>query len=402
LDKFSCYEDATNDGYFNTDDVATTELYPATALRDRAGKGVLISYRIRQANSWGSVIRLFGLSLMLTLSACSNFGYYAQSVQGQIEILWQRQDITALVENRDTPAELVEKLKLVLRIRDFATEALNLPDNNSYRTYVDLKRPYVVWNVFAAPEFSFDLQQWCFPFAGCVRYRGYFTKESAERFASPWREKGYDTYVGGVAAYSTLGWFNDPVLNTIINRDEPGLAGLIFHELSHQLLYVKDDTAFNEGFAVTVELEGVRRWLQAANSQSMFVQYAAEQHRRQQFIDLVMKTRDRLQALYDTQLSEPDKRAQKTRLLAQFQLEYQDIKHQNWGGYNGYDKWFDNAVNNAKIAAVATYRDYVPAFQSLLRQHQNDLPAFYRATKELGKLTKPEREQKLQYLLLSQ
>ncbi len=324
------------------------------------------------------------------LSGCATLGYYAQSINGQLEVLDKRQPIVELLAAPDTPLALREKLQTVLTIRDFASAELALPDNASYRSYADLQRPFVVWNVFAAKPFELSLKRWCFPFAGCVGYRGYFTKTDAQAYARQIASEGLETYVGGVAAYSTLGWFDDPMLNTVMKRSRARIAGLMFHELAHQQLYVDDDTAFNEGFATTVELEGVRRWLRAYGDEQQRRDYARFRQRQADFVALVTRARDRLQVVYGQPLAEPAMQRQKTTIKTELRQEYQQLKKQ-WKGYAGYDGWFAQDLNNAQLAAVTTYRDAVPAFQRLLAKQGGDMAAFYRACAELGALPMAER-----------
>ena len=343
---------------------------------------------------------LFVLCVSLCISGCGNLGYYAQSISGQMEILRKREPIASLLEDPQLDAKLRQKLILVQEIRRYASETLALPDNDSYRSYADLHRRFVVWNVFATPEFSFELQEWCFPFAGCVRYRGYFSAADAESYAQGLQQTGMDVYVGGVEAYSTLGWFDDPVLNTILWRDNARLAGLIFHELAHQQLYVKGDTAFNEGFASTVESEGVLRWLNDKNDAQLAEEYRQFRLRNESFIALVKSTRTQLEQVYLSAQDIAQKRTQKQSLIAQMQEHYQRLK-QDWGGYRGYDAWFAHDINNAQLAGISTYQDYVPAFQRLLRQNQGDFAAFYRAVAALAAQDKQQRDQSLQALLSS-
>lgn len=336
---------------------------------------------------------LTSIALIGTVSAigaCSGLGYYGQSISGQLQVLHRRQSISSLLQDDATPITLKAKLQSALEMRRYASEVLGLPDNASYMSYADLDRPYVIWNVFAAPELSTELERWCFPFAGCVQYRGYFSESDAEAFAQRLREKGYDTHVGGVSAYSTLGWFDDPLLNTVIRRSDARLAGLIFHELAHQQLYVKGDTAFNEGFATTVELEGVRRWLEHAGQEAEVQEYLASRQRRQDFTNLVIRTRDQLQQLYDTDLDAATKRARKHAILEAMRGEYLVLK-QNWGGHGGYDRWFDDELNNAKLGAVSAYHDYVPLFQALLARKGGDLQAFYAEVKQIADTPAQER-----------
>lgn len=353
-------------------------------------------YRNRHWINW-IIFALILMIVILTLG-CSNLGYYAQSVSGGYEVLSKREPIADVLDDPSVPQTIKNKLQVVLEIRDFASQELQLPDNDSYRTYVDLERPYVVWNVFAAPEFSMEMKEWCFLFVGCVRYRGYFDEQDAQKYASELKEEGLDVYVTGIAAYSTIGWFDDPVLNTIIKRDEIRLAGLIFHELSHQEVFVKGDTAFNEGFSVTVELEGVRRWLQHQDSPELMQKYQLRKDRHKQFVALVNKTRDQLEALYNSGDAGETMRDKKAAIIEGMKQQYQQLKTE-WDGYAGYDRWFSKPINNAQIAAVTTYRDYVPAFQALLAKHKHDMRAFYAAVEELGELPKEERTRAIQALM---
>jgi len=318
-------------------------------------------------------------------------GYYGQSIGGQWEVWEKRQPIDELLAAPDTDDALRKKLQTVLSMRDFASHELSLPDNDSYRSYADLQRPFVVWNVFAAQPFEMRLKRWCFPFAGCVGYRGYFSQTAAQAFADELAAEGMDVYVGGVAAYSTLGWFDDPVLNTVMQRSPARLAGLMFHELAHQQLYVEGDTAFNEGFATTVQLEGVRRWLEKNGDTQQRQQYAQSQSRQDAFVMLVTDVRDRLAAVYQQGLNETDIQARKTAIQSELRQKYQQLKKQ-WKGYAGYDVWFAQKLNNAQLAAVTTYRDAVPMFQRLLAEQGGDLLAFYRACAALGEMPPAERQ----------
>jgi len=337
------------------------------------------------------------ISSTILISGCSNLGYYAQSISGQIGIMNAGEPIEELLQSDDTAPELKQKLALALQMREFATNKLRLPDNDSYRSYADTGSPYVVWNIVAAPEFSLQLEEWCFPFAGCIRYRGYFAKEDVVEYAKQYREKSYDVYLRGVEAYSTLGWFDDPLLNTVLHRSDASLAGLIFHELAHQVVYVDNDSAFNESFAKTVELEGLRLWMKDNGTTEAFEKYKNNSSRRIIFIELVIKTYDKLAQLYVQKISDEDKRNKKQAIIEQMRMSYNQIK-QRWDGYSGYDNWFSSDINNAKIAAITTYADYVPAFTALLRQHKSDFKKFYEAVSELGDLPKKERDIKLEAL----
>jgi predicted aminopeptidase len=328
------------------------------------------------------------------LSGCSAAPYYWQAANGQLE-LWRRsRPIDDWLADPNANDALKARLKQVQEIRTFASSDLGLPDNGSYRSYADLGRPYVVWNVFAAPEFSLQPKEWCFPVAGCVGYRGYFAEDSARTFADGLKGEGYDTYVGGVPAYSTLGWFDDPVPSTIIRHPDTEVARLIFHELAHQVLYVKDDTTFNESFATAVEQEGVKRWVQARGSPEKLAQFERAQARKRQFVALVLEYQGKLAATYASSAGDDEKRALKAETFAAMRADYAELKR-SWGMPSGYDAWFAGPLNNAQIVSVASYTQQVPAFQALLAQENGDMNRFYGAAKELAQLPKAERDAKL-------
>ncbi len=336
--------------------------------------------------------RLFCIYLfLLSISGCSQISYYAQSVRGQLDIWSREKPITEVINNSASPQALRDKLALALKAREFASAELGLPQNQSYRRYADLGRSFVVWNVFAAPEFSTQPVQWCFVMAGCVNYRGYFAKADADAFAAEAAAKGHDVYVGGVPAYSTLGWFADPVLNTFVNYPAVELARIIFHELSHQVVYVKDDTVFNESFAVAVEREGLRRWLATHGSEQDRQTYVRMQGYRADFIALIQTYRARLEVLYRQDIGAEAMRAAKQQVFDDMQGDYGKLKTA-WGGFAGYDRWFAQQPNNALLASVSIYTQRVPAFEAMLREQSNDLPKFFEVVKVLARLDKPARE----------
>jgi predicted aminopeptidase len=340
------------------------------------------------------MIRVALLGMLFLISGCTPVGYYAQAVSGHLELMRLAVPIEERLRESSTPDPLRAKLARVLIIREFASRDLALPDNGSYRSYADLGRPFAVWNVFAAPEFSVKPVESCFLFAGCVSYRGYYSEEAARQYAAALTQKGYDTYVGGVPAYSTLGWFDDPVLSTFIQYPETEVARIVFHELAHQTVYVKDDTMFNESFASMVEEEGVRRWLDRDGTPGQRTAYLESRRRRSEFVTFMLKYRLRLSDYYAHPVSAEEKRAGKQRLFAELDHEYRALKA-SWGGFSGYDRLFARGANNALLASIASYSELVPAFRELLAQNQGDLAAFYAAAKALGDLEKREREARL-------
>lgn len=348
------------------------------------------------------VTGIFLTIILLLISACSNLGYYAQSASGQLDVINRTVPIQSLLDKADTDPVLKTRLQLVLQIRDFASSELGLPDNDSYRSYADLERPYAIWNVFAAPSLSLESTRWCFPFAGCVSYKGYFNEQDAKDFAAELKKQGQDVYVAGISAYSTLGWFDDPMLNTIINRYDPELAGLIFHELAHQQVYVQNDTEFNESFAMTVELAGTKSWLDSVNinkknSEKIYQDFVTRKKRRLQFVELVMETRGKLALVYQADTNDSEKLIQKATIIKILRKQYATIR-KTWRGYPGYDKWFNSEINNAKLGSIGTYHRFVPAFKKLLVKGKT-FENFYRAVKKLSRLEKSERHTALDKLV---
>ncbi|HEX8011818.1 MAG TPA: aminopeptidase [Casimicrobiaceae bacterium] len=326
----------------------------------------------------------------LILSGCSTAEYYWQGISGQLDLLHRAQPIPAVLDSVRDPV-LKRKLERVLAIRDYASRELRLPDNASYRRYSELGRRFVLWNVFATPPLSLKPRQWCFPIAGCVNYRGYFAEADARAEAARLAAGGDDVYIGGVPAYSTLGYFSDPMLSTFIRYPDTEIARLIFHELAHQIVYVKDDTVFNESFAVAVEEESLRRWLAAQHDPELDRQFATAERYRTAFRALVERTRAKLEALYASNLSDEAKLAGKARAFEAMRAGYAETKRA-WGGFSAYDYWFAQGPNNASLAAVGLYTQKVPEFQALLAADGDDLPRFYARVKALAALPKVERD----------
>jgi len=349
-------------------------------------------YRARTLlKSNGVKAALFAL-LAIVLVSCETVGYYSQAARGQLTIVFAREDIQHLIERPDLSQELAGKFAKVMDIREFAESELGLPVGGNYSSYVDVEREHVVWNVFAAPEFSVDPVNWCYPIAGCVAYRGYFSQQSALSYAAKLEEDGFDVYTGGVDAYSTLGWFEDSLLSTVLNRADYQLAGLIFHELAHQLVYLPGDTTFNESFATAVEREGVRRWLAKSNKDFNIDAALLDYDRQQQFVDLVGGYRDRFESLYQLEINQSSMRSQKLELQQTLREEYAVLKQQ-WQGYEGYDGWFSRSLNNAQLSTVASYNDLLPFFAAVFEQSNQDFSTFYAEVSRLAALPEQERDE---------
>jgi predicted aminopeptidase len=331
------------------------------------------------------------------LEGCA--GYYLQAAAGQASLMRARVPMEQVLADPATPETLRQQLLLVDAALLFARLDLGLPPTKSYRHYADLGRPYVVWNVFAAPEFSLEPRQWCYPIAGCTTYRGWFSEERARASATRLVARGDDVFVGGVAAYSTLGWFADPVLNTMLGDNDAGLAGLLFHELAHQRVYVPGDTLFNEGFATLVEEEGARRWLASRNDETGLCSFQVRQSRRAVVLAIMDELRSRLAAVYASEASIEQRRQERVSVFDQARSSYARLRA-GWPEPPWFDIWFEPGLNNARLAALSSYEDYVPAFRALLVREGGDLVRFYASVEALGEREPEDRELALQELSL--
>lgn len=334
--------------------------------------------------------RYAALVVFFGIAGCSHLSFYGQAIRGHFNLITQREPIEVILSDPGRNADLLAKLRLARKIRDFASEELALPDNGSYRSYVDVGRRYVTWAVFAAPGLSLEPRLWCFPVAGCVPYRGYFNERDALAESEKLQASGMDTYVRGVAAYSTLGWFDDPVINTMLLDGEISLASLIFHELAHQRVYVDDDSNFNEAFAMAVQQTGVRRWLRQMRSNEDLEAYEQAILRQREFYALIIEIKQQLAVVYDSALSDADKRNCKQAVIASARQRYVQLK-QKWGGYAAYDGWFEEPLNNAKLAATAVYLDKVSGFVRLLKACDGNYSRFYRQVELIADMPLDQR-----------
>jgi predicted aminopeptidase len=307
--------------------------------------------------------------LILLCAGCESVAYYGQAIGGHLKLMAAARPVDAWIDDPSTPPELKQRLEVAQRIRQYASRELHLPENGSYHSYADLKRRYAVYNVFAAPKFSVDPKPECFPFTGCVAYRGFYSEDAARQHAARLREQGYDVYVGGVLAYSTLGWFDDPLLSTFIRYPDSQVARLVFHELAHQVVYAKNDTTFNESFAVVVEEEGVRRWLEAENRRVELAAFHEAQARKRDLAARIKETRERLKLVYDSSLTEEQK-------LEQKRAEFDRLRA-------SFPQFVPAEPNNAFLVSIALYNELVPALERVLAASAG-LDDFYRRARSLA------------------
>ncbi|OQR35474.1 aminopeptidase [Pseudomonas sp. Bc-h] len=334
---------------------------------------------------------------ILLLSGCSSLSYYTQLASGQLALLQAREPVADVIADPQRDPKLRDHLLKSQQARAFASEHLHLPDNKSYRLYADIHRRYVVWNVFATDEFSLDPVTHCFPIAGCVAYRGYYDQGAARGEAALQKLDGKDVYVSGVEAYSTLGWFNDPIISSMMNWGDERLATLIFHELAHQRFYVKDDSEFNESYATFVEEEGTRQWRAARGLPAETA--SSEAQRRDQLTQLALETRDRLKALYAEPLSPDVMRQRKAEEFDRLRSAYRQMRDSQWGGDKRFDSWVYAPMNNARLLPIGLYDQWVPSFEALFRQVKGDWLAFFVAVEKMGGLPKDERKAALERLM---
>lgn len=333
---------------------------------------------------------MLAAAVPLLLSGC----YYGHLAHGQYELLSRRTPIAKLLADPATSPALRERLTKALEARRFASRELGLPDNGSYRTYADLERPYAVWNVFAAPELGLRAHNWCYPVLGCMAYRGYYDHARAEAMARELRAEGLDVFIAGIGAYSTLGWFDDPLLSTMRGADDE-LAGTIFHELAHQVAFAEGDTEFNESFASFVEQEGLRRYLAAQPALARAAD--RRQQRRTDVVGLILRSRARLGEIYADEAPDGEKRHRKELEFERLRQEYADLRA-GWGDDRSWDGWFAGELNNARLLPFGLYNQWIPAFAALFQQQKGDWGAFYREVDALAEMNKEQRQQRLEAL----
>jgi predicted aminopeptidase len=369
---------------------------------------VELSGKSHWLNGWHNrlMINVAGIALnmcgvILLLSGCSEMRYYQQSAGGQLDILDRRVPIEELVEDEAQDPQLRARLQRVAQFRAFAIEQLKLPETGSYTAYADLERDYVVKSLFAAPEFSVELHQWCYPILGCAAYRGYFDTELLAKDNELFRAQGFDTYIALIPAYSTLGWFDDPVLNTVIGWPDPQLAGLVFHELAHQKLYVEGDTVFNESFATAVEQAGVELWLAEQGNTGLLSQYQVRRARQRKVVELIEQIRSELDELYRQDMNRNTMRHAKQQQLDMSQKRYRVLRGK-WEDDPGYDNWFAGELNNAKLGSVSAYHACVDEFLALLGEEEYNFDEFYKRAATIGALDLPARRERMTCLSINQ
>ncbi len=330
-----------------------------------------------------------GRVLLLLCAALTGGCYYAQAVRGQIEVLSKREPIDELLADESTSEALAERLRLVEDARRYSIEELFLPDNDSYTSYSDLDRSYVLWNVFAAPEFSIQPHRWCYPIVGCLAYRGYFKKERAEKVAADLAADGYDVFLGGVTAYSTLGRFDDPVLNTMLNWDDVRLVEVLFHELAHQVVYIRDDTAFNESFATAVAEAGIRRYLRDRDREDALQSYEERRTLTRELMALLTTAREDLGRLYDSAAGDAEKRLLKADRIEALTADVRTLL-ERYG--RDPDTWLWAPFNNARLASFSVYEGHLPAFRRMLADCDGAFRCFLAEVERVADLDREARD----------
>lgn len=326
--------------------------------------------------------------LCISFSACTTISYYHQSISGHFKMISKREQIVDIVNDSARDEKLIKQLNLALELRAFASSELKLPENDSYRSYVQLDQPYITWNVFAADKYSISLQQWCFMVVGCVPYRGYFAESEAINFAENLSEQGLDVYVAGAPAYSTLGWFDDPLLSSMIDRGEITTAAYIFHELAHQQFYLKGDGAFNEAFATAVEEIGVRQWLMQRPQE--LESYNEWLMQKTIFSQFVKSSREEFELLYQQEYDSEKMLVEKEILIAEMRRKFSNLSAGN-KHISRYTNWMSGPLNNAQLGAISLYRELVPAFHEIYSLCDQDYEKFYVKVESISKMPEEQR-----------
>lgn len=341
------------------------------------------------------LIRFNFAVLILLLSGCGSYDYYRNAASGHFEILRKAEPVEDVIARETTSPKLKKALVQLQQARDFAVKELYLPDNGSYRHYADIDRTCVTWNVIATEEFSVEPEEWCFPVAGCVSYKGFFARQDAKNFSAKLQAQGMDTFVAGALAYSTLGWFDDPILNTMLDHGETSCIEVLFHELAHQKLYIQDDTAFNEAFATAVAEEGMRRWFATTGNHEAYEKFLAFRRQQNQCNALILDTREKLDSLYHRKIGLEQKRKEKQKIFRRLKADYENLQEE-WHGDDRYDAWMALDLNNAHLSLVATYNNLVPIFHQILVQSRDDMEIFYARVSTIASQPFGERHLTLQ------
>lgn len=332
----------------------------------------------------------FVLIMPLLLGACADLGYYWHSAKGHMAIMHQRVAIEDILADPESDTGLQQRLILVKEIRRFAIEQLALPESGSYTDYAQLDRPYALQNLVAAPEFSTRPLTWCYPIAGCTSYRGFYQQQRLDDFVKSLKIDNNDIHISRVPAYSTLGWFDDPVLSSFINWPDHRLAGLLFHELTHQRIYIDDDTKFNESLATAVQQVGIRAWLSSRDQHGRLEKFNRSLLYRRDVVLLIETGRNQLSAIYQGDQSDAWKRAEKQKIFQTMREQYEEISRSH-NYRDGFAKWFAGELNNAKLASVSTYNALIPAFVTMIQAFDNDFEAFFDYAESIGDLDKDKR-----------
>ena len=326
------------------------------------------------------------LPLLVQLAGCASPAYYAQAISGHLRLMRSQVQITDLLNDPNTDPELADRLRQTQQIRRFAREKLGLAVDGSYSRLAITAKEAVTWNVVAAAEFSVQPRMWCFPVAGCVAYRGYFDQRRAQQFAHKLETKSFDVMIIPAIAYSTLGWFEDPLLDTMLRYSNATLAGIMFHELAHEKLYIRGDTRFNESFANFVETTGVHRWLAAADRAADIEQWEEKRRAAVQFNRLLQETREELQAVYSSGQGVESKRLEKRRIFDALRTQYQALVAQEWKGVDYFADWMAGDLNNAHLALMDSYEGGICAFAALYEEAGRNLERFFALAAEKGAL----------------
>jgi len=335
---------------------------------------------------------------LLLLTGCAELQYYGHAVVGQLEVVSQRRPIAEVVADPITSDKTRQQLIYIEKAHDYAIDELILPDSDSFRSYSDVGRRYVLWNVFATPTLSLTPKKWCYLFVGCLSYRSYFNHDYAKQVAVELEDKGWDVYIAPSPAYSTRGLFSDPIYSPVLRYENTTIAGILFHELAHEKVFFNNDSQANESFAMTVQFEGVRRWLAKQNKAESYDSYYLSQQRDDEFVAMLLAHRDRLEKLYTSDKPLMEKLAAKRRTFNQIKRDYEKLKI-SWNGYSGFDGWFNRPMNNAVLAPIGTYHGDVPAFSQLLLENNNSLVDFYQAAESLAAQDAKVRRKKLNSLM---
>ena len=313
------------------------------------------------------------VAAVLLLNGCGA-GHLWHLAKGQADLLWQRRPVQEVLEEDRLGAAQLDKIRLVLEVRAFGIEQLGLHDGGTYTTFVQLDRPFVSYNLTAAPADAIEPYVWRYPVVGRVPYQGFFSRDHALAAQEAFRQRGYDTYLRGVRAYSTLGYFADPILSSMLSYPDGALIETVLHEMLHQTVWIKGHVSFNESLASFVGQKGAEAYLahhDGADSPAYrdYLDRRADADLLRAHLQQLIA---RLQELYREPVSRKEKLRRRDVLFDEAAATYAALFPRMQT--DAYRRFFEGrALNNAVLLSFRVYNHDTAFFDDALAAHDGDL-----------------------------